>query len=130
MERMCCTSGSRRHSRRTPWPTMPVAPKRITFMGSCYSEDDAARCPYYSLSAGECPKMSNSRVPHSDREMRPLLWVFAIAVFGFNAIAAKAEVSAHDILQHFYRAAGGRAWQRFEECDSTGIVTLSQKTGT
>jgi predicted aspartyl protease len=62
--------------------------------------------------------------------MRPLLWVFTIAVFGFNAIAAKAEVSAHDVLQHFYRAAGGRAWQRFEECDSTGTATLSQKTGT
>src|SRR5207248_7290551 len=25
-----CTSGSRRHSRRTPWPTMPVAPKSRT----------------------------------------------------------------------------------------------------
>src|ERR1700678_1304890 len=28
------TSGSSRHSRRTPWPTMPVAPKRRTRMYS------------------------------------------------------------------------------------------------
>ncbi|MEC3981983.1 type I-E CRISPR-associated protein Cse1/CasA [Amycolatopsis sp. H20-H5] len=26
------TSESSRHSRRTPWPSMPVAPKRITFI--------------------------------------------------------------------------------------------------
>src|SRR5262245_22443479 len=28
-----CTSGVRRHSRRTPWPIMPVAPNRIGFIG-------------------------------------------------------------------------------------------------
>jgi hypothetical protein len=48
----------------------------------------------------------------------------------FNAIVAKAEMSARDMLQHFYRATGGSAWQRFEECDSAGTVALSQKTGT
>ena len=34
------------------------------------------------------------------------------------------------VLQRFYRATGGSAWQRFEECDSRGKVALSQKTGT
>ena len=48
----------------------------------------------------------------------------------FRAIAAKAEMSAQDILQHFYQAIGGSAWQRFEECDSAATVALSQKTGT
>jgi predicted aspartyl protease len=73
---------------------------------------------------------SNSKAPRSDLEPRPLLWVFAVVVFGFNTIAAKAETSAEDILQHFYRAAGGHAWQRFEGCDSAGTVTFLQKTGT
>src|SRR5437773_963044 len=31
-ESTVCTRGSSRHSRRTPCPTMPVAPNRITFM--------------------------------------------------------------------------------------------------
>jgi len=73
--------------------------------------------------------MVNSNVPRSDPEMRPLFWVFAIGLLGFSAIA-KAEMSAQDILQHFYRATGGSAWQRFEECDSAGTVTVSEKTGT
>jgi len=59
-----------------------------------------------------------------------LLRIFAIGVLGFNAIAARAEMSALDILQHFYRATGGSAWQRFEECDSAGTVVVLQKTGT
>lgn len=63
-------------------------------------------------------------------ELRPLLRIFAIVVLGFAAIAAKAEISAQDILQHFYRAAGGSAWQRFEECDSAGTVAFLKKTGT
>jgi Aspartyl protease/PDZ domain len=74
--------------------------------------------------------MSNSNVPRSHLELRPLLRTFAIVVLVFNAIAAKAEMSARDILQRFYRATGGSAWQRFEECDSRGKVALSQKTGT
>jgi hypothetical protein len=74
--------------------------------------------------------MSNSNVPRSNLEFRPLLRTLAILVLGFNAIPAKAEISAQDMLQHFYRATGGSAWQRFEECDSRGKVALSQKTGT
>jgi hypothetical protein len=73
--------------------------------------------------------MSDSNVPDS-LELRPLLRTFAIVVLGFNAIAAKAEISAQDMLQHFYRATGGSAWQRFEECDSAGTVAFLQKTGT
>ncbi len=71
----------------------------------------------------QCPSFSST-------ELRPLLRTFAIVVLGFNAIAAKAEMSAQDILQHYYRATGGSAWQHFEECDSVGTVALLQKTGT
>ena len=73
--------------------------------------------------------MSNSNVLRSDLELRPLLRIFAILVLAFNTIAAKAEMSAQDILQDFYQATGGSAWQRFEECDSAGTVTFSQKNG-
>src|ERR1035438_5998539 len=34
IERTLCTSGSSRHSRKTPCPTIPVAPKRRTFICS------------------------------------------------------------------------------------------------
>jgi Aspartyl protease/PDZ domain len=74
--------------------------------------------------------MPNSNVPHLHLELRPLLRTFAILMLGFSAIAAKAEISAQEMLQHFYRATGGRAWQRLEECDSAGTVALLQKTGT
>jgi len=73
--------------------------------------------------------MSNPRVSLSSFEMRSLR-TFAILLLGLNAAAAKAEISVHDILQHFYRATGGGAWQRFEECDSAGTVTFLDKTGT
>jgi Aspartyl protease/PDZ domain len=74
--------------------------------------------------------MSNSHIPRSNLELRPLLRIFAILVLGFNAIAAKAEMSAQDILQRFYQATGGSAWQRFEACNSLGTVAFLQKTGT
>src|ERR1035437_572294 len=38
MHRTPFTAGSRRHSIRTPWPTIPVAPKMMTFMGRGSSE--------------------------------------------------------------------------------------------
>ena len=44
-------------------------------------------------------------------------------------LSAEVSPSAHDILQHFYRAAGG-ASQHFEECDSKGTITVSKKSGT
>ena len=62
--------------------------------------------------------------------VRSLLWLFAAVLLCFNAKAAKAEPSAEAILQHFHRASGGDAWQRFEECDSAGTVAYLQKTGT
>jgi gag-polyprotein putative aspartyl protease/PDZ domain len=80
--------------------------------------------------------MSDSTVPRSTleirptREIRPLLCIFALVVSGFHTVAARAEISAQDILRHFYQATGGRAWQRFEECDSAGTVNLAEKTGT
>ena len=82
------------------------------------------------MSADMPNSKANSKAPRSNLAIRPLLWVFAVVVLGFNAVAAKAETSAKDILQHFYRATGGHVWQRFEERDSTGTVTLLQKTGT
>ena len=74
--------------------------------------------------------MSDFNVPRSNLDLRPLLRTFAIVVLGFIAIAGKAEMSARNILQHYYRATGGSAWQHFEECDSAGTVALLQKTGT
>jgi hypothetical protein len=74
--------------------------------------------------------MAKSNLPRSHLELRPLLRTLAILALGFSAIAAKPETSPQDILQHFYRATGGRAWQRFEGCDSAGRVAFLQKTGT
>src|ERR1044071_1700623 len=39
------TSGSPRHSRRTPWPTMPVAPKRMIFIRDRDQTPISSRCP-------------------------------------------------------------------------------------
>src|SRR6185436_8787812 len=36
------TSGASRHSRRTPWPTMPVAPNRRTFMAASVARNSCA----------------------------------------------------------------------------------------
>ena len=74
--------------------------------------------------------MPNFNVPRFNRELRPLLRIFGFLALGFRAIPATAEISAQDVLQHFYRADGGRAWQRFDECDSAGTVAFLQKTGT
>lgn len=59
-----------------------------------------------------------------------LLWMFAVGIVCLSAVAANAELSAREILQHFYRASGGNAWRQFEECDSTGSVSYLKKTGT
>lgn len=69
-------------------------------------------------------------VVHCDLKIRPVLRLFAAVALCLSAIAAKAQPSAQAILQHFYQASGGGAWQHFEECDSTGTVTYLQKTGT
>jgi Aspartyl protease/PDZ domain len=44
--------------------------------------------------------------------------------------AAQAQPTAQAVLQHFYQAAGGAAWQQYEECDSEGTVVVAGKTGT
>jgi hypothetical protein len=56
--------------------------------------------------------------------------LLAGGALGLSAVVAGAQTSAQDILEHFYRASGGAAWQHFEQCDSTGTVTYLQKTGT
>lgn len=61
---------------------------------------------------------------------RTLFCFFALGILCLNAVAAKAEASAQDILQRFYRASGGDAWRHFEQSDSTGTVSYLQKTGT
>jgi Aspartyl protease/PDZ domain len=116
-----------------------LAENTLAYHACCSEEDyihgvmlqrgDVCKSADYSQSKEiAVPSMLNSKGVLSDQH--PRLLIFAIVVFCCNAIAARAEVSARDILQHFYRAAGGRAWLRFEECDSAGTVTLAQKTGT
>jgi hypothetical protein len=68
------------------------------------------------------------KIARSGSLIRPLLLFFATLCLSVGV--AKAETSAQAILQHFYQASGGSAWQHFEECDSTGTVTYLQKTGT
>lgn len=61
---------------------------------------------------------------------RTLLGLLVTGALCFGGTVAKAETSAQDILQHFYRASGGDAWRNFEQCDSTGTISYLQKTGT
>jgi hypothetical protein len=56
-------------------------------------------------------------------------FVFSIFFFCGPALDAQAQPSAQAILQRFYQAAGGSAWQHFEECDSEGTATVAGKTG-
>lgn len=44
-------------------------------------------------------------------------------------LAAQAQPSAQSVLHHFYQAAGGSAWQHYDECDSDGIAIVADKTG-
>jgi predicted aspartyl protease len=58
--------------------------------------------------------------------------VFTTLFFCFfcsRTFAAQGPPTAQAILQHFYQAVGGSAWQHYEECDSDGTATVSQKTG-
>jgi hypothetical protein len=54
---------------------------------------------------------------------------FFLSFFRIRALAAQDQPSAQAILQHFYQAAGGSAWQHYEECDSEGTTTVAGKTG-
>jgi hypothetical protein len=44
--------------------------------------------------------------------------------------AAQAQPTAQAVLRHFYQAAGGAAWQQYQECDSEGTAAVTGKTGT
>jgi Aspartyl protease/PDZ domain len=54
---------------------------------------------------------------------------FLFCLFYGRVPAAQGQPSAQDILQRFYQAAGGGAWQHYEECDSEGTATVTAKTG-
>jgi opacity protein-like surface antigen len=66
----------------------------------------------------------------SDVNVCFLLFVLITSPCCLRELSAQAKPSARDILQHFYRAAGGDAWQHLEECDSRGTINVSQKSGT
>jgi predicted metalloprotease with PDZ domain len=54
-----------------------------------------------------------------------LLVGLVFATFG----AAQAQPTAQAVVQHFYQAADGVAWQQYEECDSEGTAAVAGKTG-
>jgi hypothetical protein len=59
--------------------------------------------------------------------LRLVLTIFCF--FNGRALAAQGQPSAQAILQRFYQAAGGSAWQQYEECNSEGTATVAAKTG-
>jgi hypothetical protein len=61
--------------------------------------------------------------------LRLVLTILSCCFVYSRALAAQGQPSAQAILQHFYQAAGGSAWQQYEECDSEGTATISEKTG-
>lgn len=58
-----------------------------------------------------------------------LVVAFFLCFYCGYALATQGQPSAQAILHHFYRAAGGNAWQHYEECDSEGTATAG-KSGT
>jgi hypothetical protein len=61
--------------------------------------------------------------------VRLVFTTFLFCLFYGRVLAAQERPSAQDILQRFYQAAGGGAWQHYEECDSEGTATVAAKTG-
>ena len=61
--------------------------------------------------------------------VRLVFATFFLCFFCSRALAAPGQPSAQAILQHFYQAGGGSAWQHYEECDSDGTATVAGKTG-
>ncbi len=61
--------------------------------------------------------------------VRLVLTIFCFCFFNGRPLTAQGQPSAEAILQRFYQAAGGSAWQRYEECDSEGTATVAAKTG-
>jgi hypothetical protein len=81
---------------------------------------------------GIASSMRTSHRGHgSEFSSLPVRLFFATFFFCFCGppLAAQAQPSARDILQHFYQAAGGDAWQHYDECDSEGTATVAAKTG-
>src|SRR5450830_1855794 len=73
MTRTCCTSSASRHSRNTPWPTMPVAPNNKTFM------DD--------LSVGwKCWQLDRSTVVGGATDLQPTLPRLGTGGLGLPAV--------------------------------------------
>jgi hypothetical protein len=54
---------------------------------------------------------------------------FCICFLSGPESGAQAQSPAQAILHRFYQAAGGSAWQHYEECDSEGTATIAGKTG-
>ncbi len=76
--------------------------------------------------------LKNHRGNGSDYNLllvRLVFTTFSFCFFFGRVLAAQGQPSAQDILQRFYRAAGGSAWQQYEECDSEGTATVAAKTG-
>jgi Aspartyl protease/PDZ domain len=73
--------------------------------------------------------MRSHRGNGSDFDFLLMRVVFTIFFTCFFSLAAEGQQSAQAILQHFYQAGGGSAWQRYEECDSEGTATIGEKTG-
>jgi hypothetical protein len=76
--------------------------------------------------------LRNHRGHGSDFNLLLVRLVFTIFSCCFSygrALAAQGQPSAQAILHRFYQAAGGSAWQHFEECDSEGTATVAGKTG-
>ena len=59
--------------------------------------------------------------------VRLVFTTFFFCFFCSRALAAPRQPSAQAILQHFYQAGGGSAWQHYEECDSEGTATVAEQ---
>jgi hypothetical protein len=76
--------------------------------------------------------LSNHRAQGLDFNLllvRLVFTTFSLCFFCGPVLAAQGQPSSQDILQRFYQAAGGSAWQQYEECDSEGTATVAAKTG-
>ena len=76
--RTLSTSGSSRHSRRTPYPTIPVAPKRTTFMivsryHECVYQSECGDQTAAREALGVSPLMKTGRADASRIESVPLV---------------------------------------------------------
>jgi hypothetical protein len=61
--------------------------------------------------------------------VRLVLAAFLFCFYCERALAEQGKPSAQAILQHFYLAAGGNAWQHYDELTSEGTASVSGKNG-